>query len=221
MRNRNTPAYAGRTTKYPESKVVLTETPPLTRGGRTPFSPAGGFERKHPRLRGEDPHPSLFTRQVGQKHPRLRGEDTARRSCSVVLIETPPLTRGGRVQYGSKFEETGNTPAYAGRTISEPELADRQGNTHAYAGRTMSATSSFRSSMETPPLTRGGLGRFLEDRLIWGNTPAYAGRTKMLKSRSSLSRKHPRLRGEDYVAMQNAVSRVGNTPAYAGRTTSR
>ena len=60
-----------------------------------------------------------------QKHPRLRGEDSIFQVILLVVLETPPLTRGRQIPTIKEHPYLRNTPAYAGKTRDggdSPEL---------------------------------------------------------------------------------------------------
>ena len=75
------------------------------------------------------------------------------------------------------FDQVRNTPAYAGKLISELLVGAGKGNTPAYAGKTASHRQHPDSRAGTPPRMRRKhalcLLIFLDNR----NTPAYAGKT--------------------------------------------
>ena len=135
VRQRNTPAYAGKTPPeciqgkrqkkhprlrgedegYPRTISDAQETPPLTRGRQ------GARHLCRP-VRGNTPAYAGKTRclpwfhEVLWKHPRLRGEDFLKRLRLLLNPETPPLTRGRPVSRSGRHEVVRNTPAYAGKT---------------------------------------------------------------------------------------------------------
>ena len=113
---RNTPAYAGKTVSIP------TTTPK---------------PKKHPRICGEDHHihhehrhhvkrntpayagktaRALQTPWGSQKHPRICGEDAAQECLFCISVETPPHMRGRHAVRVRNTDNSGNTPAYAGKT---------------------------------------------------------------------------------------------------------
>ena len=130
----NTPAYAGKTwlRRFPER--AQPETPPLTRGrldvGLAPREHVGNTPAYAGKTSSRCSEPSR-----PEKHPRLRGEDGGSAALSVRSVETPPLTRGRRIDQIFVSKPLGNTPAYAGKTSS--------------------ATMRASTASETPPLTRG------------------------------------------------------------------
>ena len=234
------------------------ETPPLTRGRRTLFessirslgnTPAYAgkttsvslrtlFERKHPRLRGEDhtrahlrrerletppltrgrPKCSYQDLEHPGKHPRLRGEDQADDVERLPQLETPPLTWGRPWPILRRSACCGNTPAYAGKTSMKRSLAGLPRKHPRLRGEDANVRFGPNTELETPPLTRGRPNRLKAKMQISGNTPAYAGKTCRRPSRRAPSWKHPRLRGEDRGGRLERRNDDGNTPAYAGKT---
>ena len=92
-RQRNTPAYAGKTLQCPRTRSTSQETPPLTRGRPRLLDQETLARRNTPAYAGKTRLlVSVFT--VPWKHPRLRGEDHPSGRHHVGRLETPPLTRG-------------------------------------------------------------------------------------------------------------------------------
>ena len=152
------------------------------------------------------------------KHPRLRGEDSDQGRRRLRDEETPPLTRGRRSAETSVSPVSGNTPAYAGKTLGFLRRAPLVGKHPRLRGEDLNGAVFVKRLQETPPLTRGRLivpaGRYG----VIGNTPAYAGKTSSRRSSSFVSGKHPRLRGEDLPPVVPPSTIARNTPAYAGKT---
>ena len=196
LRDRNTPAYAGKTAKkfrdfielqkHPrlrgedsasaQRRASARETPPLTRGRLLDNSRMNLGGRNTPAYAGK----TRCTRRappLREKHPRLRGEDVCGLAFVPCAVETPPLTRGRLRHFVQVLRASGNTPAYAGKTAWQ-----------------LYGVVQYR---ETPPLTRGRPCVSAVPRRAIRNTPAYAGKTTLRKCRLTCLRKHPRLRGED------------------------
>ena len=57
------------------------------------------------------------------KHPRVCGEDRYRENSAFSVKETPPRMRGRLLPEADQEPNTGNTPAYAGKTLP-PGSAD-------------------------------------------------------------------------------------------------
>ena len=145
LNSRNTPAYAG--------KTIRRDNPVWK-------------QRKHPRLRGEDP--------------------TCFMSISSAL-ETPPLTRGRRGSGQLTAEGGGNTPAYAGKTSRALQIHEKGWKHPRLRGEDPVGLGGAPGYKETPPLTRGRLKNGDSNRGYSGNTPAYAGKTATFCTKTNLT----------------------------------
>ena len=132
------------------------------------------------------------------KHPRLRGEDEYIDDGGIEYMETPPLTRGRYMlpNDGAVWER--NTPAYAGKIITNTFSVYFLWKHPRLRGEDHVSLKSLSSSPETPPLTRGRSRFFVSFVISMGNTPAYAGKITNSPGSKSNRGKHPRLRGEDF-----------------------
>ena len=136
-------------------------------------------------------------RCADRKHPRLRGEDNGRSHVSLLLVETPPLTRGRPSQAATSDCRARNTPAYAGKTYRRAKEMYQHRKHPRLRGEDSSDLRRNFVVTETPPLTRGRPAWVAEAKPTKGNTPAYAGKTCHDTPHDAEARKHPRLRGED------------------------
>ena len=94
----------------------MRETPPLTRGRLDGTVVSGNSNGNTPAYAGKTPFIGpCYT--VDWKHPRLRGEDQSLDVWHLAQEETPPLTRGRPDMIRPDKLESGNTPAYAGKTL--------------------------------------------------------------------------------------------------------
>ena len=134
--------------------------------------------------------------------------------------------------------ETGNTPAYAGKTLVLPYTLTPGKKHPRVCGEDFMPVEQADLSPETPPRMRGRLEQRIPNPHTVGNTPAYAGKTRRTLRQTAAGRKHPRVCGEDpgvrilscptletpprMRGRQKAHLRVQiedrNTPAYAGKT---
>ena len=170
----NTPAYAGKTIVSPLSSPVHQkhprlrgedlfgrgfvkldeETPPLTRGRLH----VQGIRRKAPRntpaYAGKTQGSTNRDEEL-RKHPRLRGEDDVAVKFATGLRETPPLTRGRQSAELLVEGARGNTPAYAGKTMSKEEHAAAFEKHPRLRGEDSTIFGMTDTPQETPPLTRG------------------------------------------------------------------
>ena len=173
---RNTPAYAGKTCSGVSWIRVWMETPPLTRGRPGNVLCRSESLRNTPAYAGKT-RMRAKRAFAKKKHPRLRGEDSVESSGFSCSPETPPLTRGRLRRVSSWWTSSGNTPAYAGKTLQI--LRARRGvQKHPrLRGEDKCTENVQKSSGETPPLTRGRQDQ--APRFVVGrrNTPAYAGKT--------------------------------------------
>ncbi len=221
MKKRNTPAYAGKTSR-----------------GERFFSSV----KKHPRLRGEDFRMRLKETLEGLETPpltrgrrgampisahRLRntpayaGKTCGSKAQGRDLAETPPLTRGRRGVSSEASGERGNTPAYAGKTPVMGMVAVMVWKHPRLRGEDWVSWLKRPGLAETPPLTRGRRSRTTRLRDVRRNTPAYAGKTPCRRSLQSPRRKHPRLRGEDSFRGESVPCLPETPPLTRGRLGAR
>ena len=196
-----------------------------------------------------------------EENPRTPLAHRKRSAPTVQWLQTktPPLTRGRRVRILPAAPHKRNTPAYAGKTAphreyscpvwKHPRLRGEDwpdprtkpnyiGNTPAYAGKTAAFAACDYVFPETPPLTRGRLGRPIRRSLMRETPPLTRGRLQVGSYETEGREKHPRLRGEDRSCPRfdrgqvetppltrgrpgvgSNLSRCArNTPAYAGKT---
>ena len=175
-----TPAYAGNTT----STQVITR-----------------IRKVHPRIRGEY-HGRALKRQnicrpgICKVHPRIRGEYAATSALAAGAVGSPPHTRGILDYYALNRLASRFTPAYAGNTFSLAPEAERRGVHPRIRGEYKSPGTNTRSSLGSPPHTRGILDLDLAPQGARGFTPAYAGNTESWPACQAAQRVHPRIRGE-------------------------
>ena len=133
---------------------------------------------------------------------------------------------------------SGNTPAYAGKTLNPKALGLMSEKHPRVCGEDAIKMAAPMSFGETPPRMRGRLQEL--HLVLWhvGNTPAYAGKTRDNRRQSYPAWKHPRVCGEDLKEERHDVlaeetpprmrgrprrrvatcPELRNTPAYAGKT---
>ena len=212
----NTPAYAGKTRqnqpricrrqKHPrvcgedlparEGAPADSETPPRMRGRPADAMVKSLLSRNTPAYAGKT-IPRQSRKRCPGKHPRVCGEDHTCAFSFLTLRETPPRMRGRRNGKTLETEDTGNTPAYAGKTLLHPSRHTEKGKHPRVCGEDFFAPSVRRPALETPPRMRGRQGaREVAVRLV-GNTPAYAGKTRRQPLVVNFAQKHPRVCGED------------------------
>ena len=151
-------------------------SPPHTRG-RFWYSPLGGSaERFTPAYAGKIIRDAENVVNL-EVHPRIRGEDADFPSTWLVMLGSPPHTRG-RFSITSALKCTIRfTPAYAGKITDEDNAA---------------------SSSQVHPRIRGEDFCAVSFAIVHPRfTPAYAGKIRGRGSRLYPLRVHPRIRGED------------------------
>ena len=132
-----------------------------------------------------------------RKYPRVRGEEGVHGFGSTGEAEIPPRARGREDCGDERHDESGNTPACAGKSggwqceagaaRKYPRVRGEEGHGR---GRLFPAT-------EIPPRARGRVFVETEWTPALGNTPACAGKRKALHSTAPWTRKYPRVRGEE------------------------
>ncbi len=129
----------------------------------------------------------------------------------LLLLGSPPLTRGPQIRTQRTSWYLGITPAYAGTTArgSKPALLcwdhPRLRGDHVYP------LSNLHSPRGSPPLTRGPRWLTRQRSENRGITPAYAGTTTYNSRTRIYDEDHPRLRG-DHSATVPAVRTYGGSP---------
>ena len=194
-------------------------SPPLTRGKVAMICCNPKLDGITPAYAGKRPSSPLRA-MSSRDHPRLRGEKFLRRFFDVLLLGSPPLTRG-----------KGQLTRKMGRTLRDhPRLR----------GEKVRGEAGVLKSPGSPPLTRGK-GRYTgrpdpADRI----TPAYAGKSCKTVYPDPRRGDHPRLRGEKFspsvcrslfagsppltrgkgAAVKSLPPKKRITPAYAGKSQS-
>ena len=177
------------------------------------------------------------TTSISWDHPRVCGEKSFKTSTSCWSKGSPPRMRGKGCACAQCASGGGITPAYAGKSPSQPyRLPDSQDHPRVCGEK----TSSFISGAPiwgSPPRMRGKETCKKACEVSWGITPAYAGKRPLRCHLRSAVRDHPRVCGEkvnigrDNNAPRGSPPRMrgkafpgrlqgsfpGITPAYAGK----
>ena len=114
---------------------------------------------------------------VDGKHPRVCGEDGIGFGYARAQMETPPRMRGRPAQGARCAAASGNTPAYAGKTISWSCGMLSKKKHPRVCGEDFGSFCAMNIFLETPPRMRGRLLQLADGGKEGGNTPAYAGKT--------------------------------------------
>ncbi len=129
-------------------------------------------------------------------HPRSRGEHPSNDSVPERPPDSPPLARGAPLSLIPTAMLEGLTPARAGSTATEDELAERERTHPRSRGEHAPPVTAPSNLLDSPPLARGARPYPSRTDRQQGLTPARAGST--CGSRSPLAGRwtHPRSRGE-------------------------
>ncbi len=194
---RGSPPHArGRPMRWKESPMWSRITPACA--GKT-SRPTGRRETEadHPRMRGEDVLKLIFGRLLSgitpacagktmsqatisfppQDHPRMRGED----SFLVLRVQevdgSPPHARGRQPVDNLTDQETGITPACAGKTGTTSLTPPGQRDHPRMRGEDLEQSSGTVDDVGSPPHARGRRLRPVADKADNRITPACAGKT--------------------------------------------
>ena len=196
---RNTPAYAGKTSvgvcmlwaekKHPRvcgedqpsawHSLSNWETPPRMRGRHFVKQAGLAVEGNTPAYAGKTPVRFSITKRC-EKHPRVCGEDRRLSAPASAHAETPPRMRGRRTPWFAATALAGNTPAYAGKTSAGRRSRGGRRKHPRVCGEDPHRGVKNAPVPETPPRMRGRLPDNLRQAAVMGNTPAYAGKTRGL-----------------------------------------
>ena len=195
-RNRNIPAYAGKTGTRPDYSASTPEHPRVCGENKALIAPLQSPQGTSPRMRGKQtgaykslginrnipayagkttprrPHFSLFT-----EHPRVCGENVNTTMTSHTCSGTSPRMRGKRPSVRLPPRPRRNIPAYAGKTPT-PDSTNIRGREHPrVCGENFGPGFQPVHSAGTSPRMRGkpSYGFIMDE--TKRNIPAYAGKT--------------------------------------------
>ena len=134
----------------------------------------------------------------GQDHPRVCGEKLLVRAGNDLCKGSPPRMRG-KVRVGCKAgEDSGITPAYAGKRQADEPSSHRHQDHPRVCGEKIAVRIINLHTVGSPPRMRGKGQVAGTDALPGGITPAYAGKSVWPKSiRWQAWGSPPRMRGKD------------------------
>ncbi len=234
--NGSIPAHAGKTGR-PQQAERVREVDPRSRGedrtpvavlaqghGRSPLTRGRRLHRwaRDPRRRSIPAHAGKtlaheVARADGLVDPRSRGEDRDLVRRQRGGGGRSPLTRGRHGIWLRRDYWLRSIPAHAGKTVSS------HGRSRAIWVDPRSRGEDHARADERPmlqgrsPLTRGRLGRPIEEVSLARSIPAHAGKT-MRRARRCLGHEvDPRSRGEDCRTRPTRPPSVGRSPLTRGR----
>ena len=215
----NTPAYAGKT-RAESVRVPAPQKHPRVCGEDSPTRPSfSGSLETPPRMRGR-PAARLSLRHlcrntpayagktmflpwysdIARKHPRVCGEDCVCAPAAAMLRETPPRMRGRLYMREPAYPPSGNTPAYAGKTVPPAPPRPYRRKHPRVCGEDPHRSRCRLLLPETPPRMRG---RRPPD---WTNWSRW---------------KHPRVCGEDASLSEKTGTKRETPPRMRGRLSKR
>ena len=201
-----TPAHAGKTLQYfslqlsfrdhPRSRgkdivsnlecFPLPGSPPLTRERQHRLLHTMLVQRITPAHAGKT-LPLLPSSDTLRDHPRSRGKDFSLSRCFFGLPGSPPLTRERQEAWQQGIQDSGITPAHAGKTLRWPRTIDHRWDHPRSRGKDRHLPALENPKTGSPPLTRERRHTEFVPNEYTGITPAHAGKTtsKNLRSKSA------------------------------------
>ena len=192
-------------------------SPPRTRGTRLIWLHEGSPTGLTPADAGNTRSYKWLIVRI-RAHPRGRGEHDLLGFRRLVIVGSPPRTRGTQPAKWKGDKTAGLTPADAGNTRF---AAQSRGLTRAHPrGRGEHGIFLSRGVLGagSPPRTRGTRDFGVCHGVTYGLTPADAGNTFRPSLALSCSGAHPRGRGEHADTACDRSNLSGLTPADAGNT---
>ena len=150
----------------------------------------------------------------------MRGEDVAELIGGEGHAGSPPHARGRRESHLRRWEESGITPACAGKTVTSSQRPTCSKDHPRMRGEDRPDLRNFLMHFGSPPHARGRPILPPRRRRCARITPACAGKTSQQCRSKGTDSDHPRMRGEDYTIEPFDVVKTGITPACAGKTPS-
>ena len=126
--------------------------------------------------------------------------------------------RGKRIITIFYKSESGNIPAYAGKTVATSPARSGTAEHPRVCGENSRKSAWFPHQRGTSPRMRGKRFSRLATRVFRRNIPAYAGKTWSISPSSAFGAEHPRVCGENKQLLVERLGGGGNIPAYAGKT---
>ena len=127
----------------------------------------------------------------------MRGEDVAELIGGEGHAGSPPHARGRRESHLRRWEESGITPACAGKTVTSSQRPTCSKDHPRMRGEDDAAVLDDEIIVGSPPHARGRPTGFEELLNALRITPACAGKTSLTSAFARKERDHPRMRGED------------------------
>ena len=150
-------------------------------------------------------------------HPRVCGEEHHPTQSSAGSRGSPPRMRGRAVWKDIKHAEQGITPAYAGKRDKLAIALIGAEDHPRVCGEEDQTKYQLTRGQGSPPRMRGRVGRVLGQLVGLGITPAYAGKSYRKEVITMTTRDHPRVCGEELYAELGPAQLPGSPPRMRGR----
>ena len=191
-------------------------SPPHTRGKDAARPAPCVPKRITPAYAGKSDHGDRGT-GGGKDHPRIRGEKTYLRNIPAQNKGSPPHTRGKDTGRCFCFNDSGITPAYAGKRMFPFNLLERKQDHPRIRGEKRCMTRKIGGRIGSPPHTRGKGQKRRQCDTTAGITPAYAGKSPLPRADAEKSWDHPRIRGEKRAFWLGYARQGGSPPHTRGK----
>ena len=234
---RNIPAYAGKTSVSIMMRHVPREHPRVC--GENTHSQDQRKEKKgtSPRMRGKRAQSRSYAYSIGnipayagktpapasataatKEHPRVCGENLPSDKIQEAFTGTSPRMRGKRSNPACLRTNSGNIPAYAGKTHGLPALSPYLAEHPRVCGENFDSRLERVNREGTSPRMRGKPAPSASSSPPNRNIPAHAGKTaSVAKGVLGLRGTSPRTRGKRH-RVPRIIYRIRNIPAHAGKT---
>ena len=231
-----TPAYAGKSAYLSPEDTAGRDHPRVCGEKVGPVGCVSGWLGSPPRMRGKVWHGVALadghritpayagksciyrsTTSISWDHPRVCGEKSFKTSTSCWSKGSPPRMRGKGCACAQCASGGGITPAYAGKSPSQPyRLPDSQDHPRV-CGEKGAPVPNVPVAAGSPPRMRGKVPRNLTDYQTRRITPAYAGKRRALLFQARQYGDHPRVCGEKWVILQKYLAGQGSPPRMRGK----
>ena len=156
---------------------------------------------------------------MGGDHPRVCGEKIVFVIVFCSLMGSPPRMRGKARSHAQLHNDTGITPAYAGKSRGIDANKRPDWDHPRVCGEKAYDTYHPHMHLGSPPRMRGKvavLGVIQQQLRI---TPAYAGKSLLQSTRPCGRRDHPRVCGEKALGLKTDEHKRGSPPRMRGKGT--
>ena len=196
--------------------LLFLGSPPHTRGQARISSRLGSLGRITPAHAG-----TSFGRYKedakNEDHPRTRGDKWMFCAMGMIVVGSPPHTRGQAVPRGRAKWLQGITPAHAGTRCRTRRWQPVQEDHPRTRGDKVPLSTDCAISAGSPPHTRGQVTPAQAEAVVARITPAHAGTRESGTSFRKPHPDHPRTRGDKLFPGLHADFFVGSPPHTRGQ----